>query len=337
MKVLFVGGTGVISSAVSALAAEKGIELYLLNRGNRKDFVPQGARVLIGDIKDADSVRAAIKNHRFDSVVDWISYVPQDVEQNIRLFSGVTDQFCFISSASAYQKPLRHYLVDESTPLCNPYWEYSRDKIACEDILMKEYREKGFPVTIIRPSYTYNKTLIPFLFNSRKHRWTLIDRMRKGMKIIVPGDGTTLFAITHNTDFAKGFIGLLGNPKAIGHAFHITSDEVLTWDQIARDIGAAAGAEPDILHVSSDFICRVSPEHTGGLIGEKSWSIVYDNSKIKRFVPGFHASMPFAEGIKESISWYEANPGLLSVDDDFNNLCDRIARGWEKGIEAAML
>lgn len=335
MKVLFVGGTGVISSAVSALAVEKGIELYLLNRGTRNDFVPEGAIVLKGDMRDADSVKAALGNHRFDAVVDWISYVPGHIEQDISLFSEITGQFIFISTASAYQKPLQCYLVDESTPLRNPYWQYSNDKIACEERLMREYRERGFPVTIVRPSYTYNKTTIPFLFNSRDCRWTLIDRMKKGKKIIVPGDGTTLFTITHNTDFAKGFLGLLGNSKAIGHAFHITSDEVLTWDRIAYDIGAAAGVEPDIIHVSSDFICRVSPEHTGGLIGEKSWSIVYDNSKIKRFVPGFQATVPFAEGIRESIRWYEANPGLLAVDEGFNSLCDRIIRGWEKGIETA--
>lgn len=336
MKVLFIGGTGVISSAVSALAVEKGIELYLLNRGTRNDFAPRSANILRGDIRDAGSVAAALKNHRFDAVVDWISYVPEHVENDIRLFSGITKQFIFISTASAYQKPLSHYLIDESVPLSNPYWQYSKDKIACEDRLMQEYRENGFPVTIVRPSYTYNKTTIPFLFNSREHRWTLVDRMKKGIKIIVPGDGTSLFTITHNTDFARGFVGLLGNGKSIGHAFHITSDEVLTWDQIARAIGAAAGVEPDIIHISSDFICKVSPEHIGGLIGEKSVSMVFDNSKIKRFVPEFKATVPFSEGIKQSITWYESNPGLCTVDDGFNRLADRIIRGWEKGIEAAL-
>ncbi len=336
MKVLFIGGTGVISSAVSALAVERGVELYLLNRGTRNDFVPQGAIVLKGDIRDADSVRAAVKNRHFDAVVDWISYVPEHIENDIRLFSEITGQFIFISTASAYQKPLRHYLIDESTPLCNPYWQYSMDKIACEDRLMQEYRENGFPVTLVRPSYTYNKTTIPFLFNSREHRWTLVDRMLKGRKVIVPGDGTSLFAITHNTDFAKGFVGLLGNYKAIGHAFHITSDEVLTWDQIVRAIGAAAGVEPDILHVPSDFICRISPEHTGGLIGEKSISMVFDNSKIKRFVPGFAATTPFAEGIRESIRWYKENPELCSIDEGFNSLSNRLISAWEKALAYAI-
>ncbi|MEN6316764.1 MAG: SDR family oxidoreductase [Clostridiaceae bacterium] len=337
MKVLFIGGTGVISSAVSALAVEKGIELYLLNRGTRNNFVPKGAMILKGDIRDADSVAATVRPHRFDAVADWISFVPEHVENDIKLFSGITRQFIFISTASAYQRPVRHYMIDESTPLDNPFWQYSRDKIACEERLMKEYRENGFPVTIVRPSYTYNKTTIPFLFNSREHRWTIVDRMKKGKKIIVPGDGTSLFTVTHNSDFAKGFVGLVGNYQSIGHAFHITSDEVLTWDQIAHAIGAAAGVEPDIIHVSSDFICKVAPEYTGGLLGDKTVSIVFDNSKIKRFVPDFRATMPFSEGIRQSISWYESDPRLCTTDQGFNELSDRIIKGWEKGIEAAKL
>lgn len=337
MKVLFIGGTGVISSAVSALAVEKGIELFIFNRGTHNEFIPKGTTIIKGDIRDAESVAGTIKPYRFDAVVDWISYVPEHVENDIRLFSGITGQFIFISTASAYQRPVRHYLTDESTPLYNPYWQYSRDKIACEERLMTEYRANGFPVTIVRPSYTYNRTTIPFLFNSREHRWTIVDRMKKGKKIIVPGDGTSLFTVTHNTDFAKGFVGLLGNCQSIGHAFHITSDEVLTWDQIACAIGAAAGAEPDIIHVSSDFICSVAPEYTGGLLGDKSVSIVFDNSKIKRFVPDFHATMPFSEGIRQSISWYESNPRLCSIDQGFNDLTDRIIKGWEKGIDAAKL
>jgi len=337
MKVLFIGGTGVISSAVSALAVEKGIELYLLNRGTRNDFVPKGAMILKGDIRDADSIADTVRPHRFDAVVDWISFVPEHVENDIKLFSGITRQFIFISTASAYQRPVRHYMIDESTPLDNPFWQYSRDKIACEERLVKEYRENGFPVTIVRPSYTYNKTTIPFLFNSREHRWTIVDRMKKGKKIIVPGDGTSLFTVTHNSDFAKGFVGLLGNYQSIGHAFHITSDEVLTWDQIAHAIGAAARVEPDIIHVSSDFICKAAPEYTGGLLGDKAVSIVFDNSKIKRFVPDFRATMPFLEGIKQSISWYESDPRLCTTDQGFNELSDRIIKGWEKGIEAAKL
>ncbi len=336
MKVLFIGGTGVISSAVSELAVVKGMELYLLNRGTRNEFVPEGAIVLKGDITDEENVAAVLKGHFFDAVVDWIAFTPDQVERDIRLFTGKTRQYIFISSTSAYQKPPLDYKVNESTPLYNPHWQYSRDKIACEDLLMGEYRKNGFPVTIVRPSYTYNKTTIPFLFNSRSHRWTIVDRMLRGKKIIVPGDGTSLFTVTHNTDFAKGFTGLLGNIQAIGHAFHITSDEVLTWDQIAIAIGRAADVEPDIMHVSSDFICAVSPEHTGGLLGDKSVSSVFDNSKLKRFVPGFMATMPFAEGIKQSIEWYKAKPELRAVDDGFNALSDRIIAAWENALRSAL-
>jgi nucleoside-diphosphate-sugar epimerase len=335
MKVLFIGGTGVISSAVSELAVKRGIELYLLNRGTRNEFVPEGAIVLKGDIRDAESTASALKGYEFDTVVNWIAFTPNHVENDFKLFSGKTGQYIFISSTSAYQKPPTHYIVDESTPLYNPYWQYSRDKIACEDFLTLKYRNSGFPVTIVRPSYTYNKTSIPFIFNSRPHRWTIVDRMRKGKKIIVPGDGTSLFTITHNTDFAKGFIGLLGNIQSIGQAFHITSDEVLTWDQVIRAIGRAAGAEPDIVHISSDFICAFSPEHAGGLLGDKSVSSVFDNSKIKRFVPGYTAAVPFSEGIKQSIEWYEANPELCSVDNEFNSLTDKIVNAYYKGIETA--
>lgn len=335
MKVLFIGGTGVISSAVSELAVRRGIELYLLNRGTHNDFVPEGAVLLKGDIRDTENIALILKDYEFDAVVDWIAYTPDHVENDYKLFNGKTGQYIFISSTSAYQKPVIRYFADESTPLHNPYWQYSRDKIACEEFLTQKYRDYGFPVTIVRPSYTYNKTTIPFLFNSRKYRWTVVNRMRKGMKIIVPGDGTSLFTITHNTDFAKGFVGLLGNIQSIGHAFHITSDEVMTWDQVAGAIGRAAGCEPEIVHVSSDFICAISPEYTGGLHGDKSVSYVFNNSKIKRFVPEFTATVSFSEGIKQSIDWYESNPELCKVDDEFNSLTDRIINAYNKGIESA--
>lgn len=336
MKVLFIGGTGTISSAVSELAVKKGIDLFLFNRGNREDLLPEGAKLIKGDIRDIENARKLLKDHSFDVVVDWAAYIPEHVKADLDLFKGKISQYIFISSASAYQKPPSHYLIDESTPLCNPYWQYSRDKIACEELLMQEYREKGFPVTIVRPSYTYGKTMIPFVFNSREHRWTLIDRMRKGKKIIVPGDGTSLWTLTHNTDFAKAFIGLIGNMQAIGHAFHITSDEVLTWDQIAKLIGKAAGVEPNIIHIPSDFIGAISPEHIGGLLGDKAVSLVFDNSKIKRFVPGFTATVPFSEGIKETIAWYESNPARCIVDEEFNKLADRIINAYESGLKTAL-
>jgi nucleoside-diphosphate-sugar epimerase len=335
MKVLFIGGTGLISQAVSKLAVEKGIELYLLNRGQRNDFVPDGAHVITADIRDAAATAKALQHLEFDAVVDWIAFTPDHVKTDIELFKGKTAQYIFISSASAYQKPSTQYLVTESTPLANPFWQYSRDKIACEDLLMDTYRSDGFPITIVRPSYTYGDTMIPAALNSWANPWSLVDRMRKGHKIIVHGDGTSLWTMTHNTDFAKGIVGLLGNPKAIGHAFHITSDEVLDWNQITRMIGRAAGVEPNIVHISSDFITAFMPESIGGLMGDKAVSSVFDNSKIKRFVPGFIATVPFHEGIKRTIEWFEQHPDQCKIDQGWNDLMDRINEAHEAGRQRA--
>jgi nucleoside-diphosphate-sugar epimerase len=335
MKVLFIGGTGVISSSASEYAVSKGIDLYLLNRGTRSEFTAKGASVIKGDIRDIENTAEILKKYEFDVVIDWVAYTPENIRADLKLFSGRVGQYIFISSASAYQKPPKHYLIDESTPLCNPYWQYSKDKIACEDLLMNQYRDNGFPVTIVRPSYTYDKTLIPFIFNSRKYRWTLIDRIRKGKKIIVPGDGTSLWTLTHSSDFAKGIVGLLGNNKTIGNAFHITSDEVLTWDQIVNSIGEAAGRKPEIIHIASEFMGAFAPEYAGGLLGDKSVSVVFDNSKIKRFVPDFCATMPFYKGIRQSIEWHEANEDLCLVDDEFDDLSDRIIDVYEKALSMA--
>ncbi|WP_067934333.1 SDR family oxidoreductase [Alicyclobacillus kakegawensis] len=331
MKVLFIGGTGLISQAVSRLAVERGIELYLLNRGQRSEFVPEGAVVIHGDIRSPSAVKEALAGRHFDAVVDWIAFTPDHVRTDIDLFQGRTDQYVYISSASAYQKPPTHYLVTESTPLANPYWQYSRDKIASEELLMDAYRETGFPVTIVRPSHTYGDTMIPASINSQEHPWSLVDRMRRGKKIIVHGDGTSLWTMTHNTDFAKGFVGLLGNPQAIGHAFHITSDEVLTWDQIYEAIGKAAGVKPNLVHISSEFIAACCPQYTGGLLGDKAASLVFDNSKIKRFVPDYCATIPFAEGIRRTIAWFEAHPERCTVDEEWDREMDRIIAAYELG------
>ncbi|NHN29162.1 SDR family oxidoreductase [Paenibacillus agricola] len=335
MKVLFIGGTGLISQAASKLAVEKGIDLYLLNRGQRNDFVPDGAHVITADIRDAAATAEALKHLEFDAVVDWIAFTPDHVATDIKLFKGKTAQYIFISSASAYQKPSTQYLVTESTPLANPYWQYSRDKIACEDLLMDTYRSENFPITIVRPSYTYGDTMIPAALNSWANPWSLVDRMRKGEKIIVHGDGTSLWTMTHNTDFAKGIVGLLGNPKAIGHAFHITSDEVLDWNQITHMIGQAAGVEPNIVHISSEFITSFMPESIGGLLGDKAVSSVFDNSKIKRFVPDYIATVPFHEGIKRTINWFELRPEKCKIDQGWNDLMDRISEAHEAGRQRA--
>ncbi len=330
MRVLFIGGTGIISAAVSKLAVEKGIELYLLNRGQHREFVPKGAKVIKGDIRDKKSVSQVLKGKDFDVVVDWLAFVPEDVEYDIKIFKGNVGQYIFISSASAYQKPATHWLITESTPLANPYWQYSRDKIACEKRLMTEYHDNGFPVIIIRPSLTYGVTMIPAAINSWNKPWTIVDRMRKGKKIIIHGDGTSFWTMTHNTDFAKGFIGLLGNTQAIGHAFHITSDEVLTWNQIYQAIADAAGADLKPVYIPSDSIAKVNPDLAGTLLGDKSWCAVFDNSKIKRFVPDFAATVLFAQGIKRSIEWFEADPERCVVDDDYNRFMDSLIAAYEK-------
>ena len=334
MKVLFIGGTGIISTACTALAVERGIELTLLTRGKRE--LPRGVRAWNEDIQ-SPSLAAKLADEKFDAVVDFIAFTPEDIERDIALFRGRTRQFIFISSASVYQKPQTHYLMTESTPLANPHWDYSRNKIACEERLMKAYREEGFPITIIRPSLTYGETLIPLVMNAwAEMSYTAVDRMLRGKKVIVPGDGTSLWVITHNTDLAKGLVGLLANEQAIGHAFHITSDEVLTWDQIFRIVGRAAGVEPNIVHIASDFLIACVPEKEGSLIGDKSVSVVFDNSKIKRFVPGFCATVSFAEGMRRSLAWFDADPSRKKIDQEMNARLDKLIAAYENGMAAAV-
>jgi len=335
MKVLFIGGTGTISGAVSELAVARGVDLYLLNRGNRSEFLAPGAKNIKGDIRNVDAISGLLKDRRFDVVVDWVAFTREHVEADVRLFAGKTGQYVFISSASVYQKPLEHYPVTESTPLGNPYAEYSRNKIICEEYLMSQHQGRGFPVTIVRPSYTYNRTRIPHIFNSKSREYSLVERMRKGKRIIVPGDGTSLWTLTHAADFAKGIVGLFGNAKATGNAVHITSDEVLSWDQITRLIGKACGAEPRVAHVSSEFICAFAPGLVGSLIGDKSVSVVLDNSKIKRLVPEYVATIPFSEGIEQSVQWYDADPKRRVIDEEYNSLVDQILSAHDAGMAMA--
>ena len=332
MKVLFIGGTGIISTACTKLAAQRGIEVTLLTRGRHENTVPPGVTVINADVKDTAAAAHALAGKLFDAVVDWIAFVPEDVERDLELFSGHTKQFIFISSASAYQRPVSHYLITESTPLANPYWDYSRNKIACEERLIKAYRESGFPVTIIRPSLTYGDSQIPLVLNSWEKPYTAVDRMLKGKKVVVPGDGSSLWGITHNSDFAKGLVGLLGHPQALGHAFHITSDEVMTWDQYYRIVGAAIGVEPQIVHIPSDFLIACKPELQGTLIGDKSSSVVFDNTKIRRFVPGYCATTSFAQGIRQTLAWFDADPSRKQIDTALNNALDKVIDAYEKAV-----
>jgi nucleoside-diphosphate-sugar epimerase len=319
MKVLFIGGTGVISSACSELALERGIELYLLTRGKSIRPVPNGAKVLMGDIREPQSVVSALGGAQFDVVVDWVAYTPDQVETDIQLFKRNTGQYIFISSASAYQKPPVALPITESTPLKNPFWKYSRDKIACEDLLVKEYREDDFPITIVRPSHTYDKTLIPM----RGH-WTVLDRMLRGKPVIVHGDGTSLWTLTHHKDFAKGFVGLLGNPYAIGEAVQITSDEVHTWNQIYTILADALGVKAELVHIPSDRLALYDEEWGADLLGDKAHSSIFDNSKIKRLVPGFCCTIPFVQGAREIAAWYMADPQRREVNPALDLMYDKI-------------
>ena len=334
MKILFIGGTGVISSACSELVLARGHELFLLNRSVSKKLpVPESASVLIGDVYTEESRLAGIlADHRFDAVVDFIAFAAPDIERDLRLFRGRTNQFVFISSASAYQKPVRNYLITEETPLENPYWEYSRNKIACEDRLMQAYREEGFPVTIIRPSHTYGPTQIPFGVSSWMHPWTVVDRMKRGQKVIVPGDGTSLWVLTWNADFAKGLVGLLGKDRAIGEAFQITSDEVQTWDQIHLEAYRALGLKPNLIHIPSDLIAMYNPHSLGSLVGDKANSVVFDNSKIKRFVPDYSCEVTWAEGVRRSLAWFESQPQFQTIEEEMNTTWDRIIAAYEKAF-----
>lgn len=344
MKVLFIGGTGVISSASSRAAIARGVDLYLLNRGRTsKRPVPARARLLRADLRDPDSVRRAVAGHRFDVVVNWFAFAPEQVEHDLALFSGRTDQYIFISSASVYQTPPPSLPITESTPCNNPYWDYARAKIACEALLTAAYHNEGFPVTIVRPAQTYDRTLLPF-----DEGYTVIDRMRRGKPVIVHGDGTSVWTMTHHEDFAKGFVGLLGNRQAIGEAIHITTDEWLTWNQIYEEMGRAAGAGPRLVHVPTDLLVAHyptadaaalgqmhpidrllrRPNLLGTLKGDRTQSSIYDNSKIKRLVPEFEATIPFAQGAREMMAWYDADAARRVVDADIDRLMDDILNAY---------
>jgi nucleoside-diphosphate-sugar epimerase len=336
MKVLFIGGTGIISTACTALAAQRGMDLTLVTRRQKlAQQLPRGVRSLVADVNDL-ALAQKLEGQSFDVVVDWIAYAPADIERDLKLFRGRTRQFVFISSTSAYQKPPAHYLLTEATPLANPYWEYARNKIACEERLMQAYRDEGFPVTIVRPSLTYGETSIPLVLNSWQKPYTAVDRMLRGKQMLVPGDGTSLWVVTHNTDFAKGLVGLLGRQQAAGEAFHITSDEVLSWNQLFRIVGAAVGVEPKLVHIASDSIAACIPEKRGTLLGDKSVSVVFDNSKIKRFVPEYSATTTFADGVRQTLAWFNADPARKQIDDRLNATMDKLVTAYEQGMSQAV-
>lgn len=326
MRALFIGGTGNISTAVSCLAIERGWDLYLLNRGQTQPGIP-GAESLVADIHQPQQVKAAIQGLDFDVVVNWIAFVPPDIERDLALFRGITKQYIFISSASVYQKPPRHPVITESTPLYNPHWQYSRNKIACEDLLVKAYQTDGYPITIVRPAHTYDHRL-PIAVGGGGS-YTLPRRLLKGQPIIVHGDGASLWTVTHSEDFAKAFVGLMGHPAAIGDSFHITSDELLTWNQIYDTLAAALGVEADKVYIPSTFIAEVNPSIGAGLIGDKAWSHIFDNSKVKRLVPDYQATIPFHLGLRRTLAWFEDDERHMAVDGEMNAAMDAIIAAYQ--------
>lgn len=325
MKILLIGGTGTISTAITRSLAENGHEVYLLNRGNQNSGLPSNIRFINCDINDENAAAEKLDGMTFDAVCDFIGFVRPQLERDFRLFSGKTKQFIYISSASAYNKPVSDYVITEGTTLANPYWEYSRNKIECEDYLMKMYRENGFPVTIVRPSHTYCERSVPVGIHGRNGSWQVIKRMLEGKPVIIHGDGTSLWTMTDSRDFAKGFIGLLGNPHAIGEAFQITSDETLTWNQIYKTIADCLNAEFKPYYVSSEFLAAVSDyDLTGSLLGDKANSVVFDNTKLKRIVPEFCPSIRFADGIRNTIEYILLHKECQTEDKEFDNWCDNV-------------
>jgi len=324
LRVLFIGGSGVISSACSRVAVESGIELFVLNRGHSTARpLPPGVTMLRGDIREPGSVRDEINDLEFDSVVDWVAFTSGQVQADIDLFGGRTGQYVFISSASAYQTPPARMPVTESTPLRNPFWQYSRDKIACEALLVGAYRDRGFPATIVRPSHTYDQTSVPF-----DGKWTVLGRMLAGKPVIVHGDGTSLWTLTHHDDFARAFVPLLGHSRTLGEAFHITSDDVLTWNQIAQTLAAALGVTARLVHVPSDAIAAAEPDWGAGLLGDKAHSMVFDNAKLRCVVPGWHAVIPFEHGARQIVDWYLADPARQVTDAGLDAVMDKLAAAW---------
>ena len=338
MKILLIGGTGTISAAISDLLVRQGHDLYLLNRGSRRERMPEKAHLLQGNMDNEREIAALLSGQTFDVVGEFIGFVPEQVQRDVRLFSGKCGQYIYISSASAYHKPVRDYRITEGTALANPYWQYSRNKIACEDYLMAEYRENGFPVTIVHPSHTYDDRSMPVGIHGANGSWQVLKRTLEGKPVLIPGDGSSLWTLTYNEDFAKGYVGLMGNPHTIGEAFQITSDETLTWMQIHETIARLMGKKLVPYTVSSDFLASVAPQYDyrGGLIGDKSCSVVFDNSKLKKAVPGFCPNIRFEQGAQKVLDNVLAHPELQREDPDFDRFCDRVINALEKAKQEVL-
>lgn len=332
MKILFIGGTGTISTACSHEVLRRGHQLWLLNRGSHPEKIPEGAIHLAADARDPEQVRSAIEGLTFDCIVNWVAFEPEHIGQDVEMFSGRTGRYIFISSASVYLKPPSHWLITEEMPTGNPWWPYAQSKIACEKAVAEAVEIRQFPAAIVRPSHTYSNGWIPTPLGSRDY--TVARRILDGHAVVSPGDGQSLWTLTHADDFAIGFAGLMESDGVEGETFHITSDEARTWDTFYRVLGKALGVEPHIVHLPSEFVLEVSPSIGQGLLGDKAWSMVFDNSKVKRFVPGFEAKIPFAEGIRRSLEWFAADPARQVVDEARNGEIGKIIKSWRDSIGA---
>lgn len=330
MKILFIGGTGTISTACSREVLRRGHELWILNRGSQPEKIPEGATQLTADARDPDQVRSAIAGLTFDMIVNWVAFEPDHIWQDVELFSGLTGRYIFISSASVYLKPPSHWLITEDMPTGNPWWPYAQSKIACEEAVAAAFEDDGFPAAVVRPSHTYSDGWVPTPIGSRDY--TVTRRIRDKRAIISPGDGQSLWTLTHADDFAMGFAGLLEADGVEGETFHITSDEARTWDTFYRIIGEALGVEPNIVHLPSEFVLEVSPSIGQGLMGDKAWSMVFDNSKVKRLVPDFKAKIPFSEGIRRSLEWFDADPARQVVDQEKDGEIDKVINSWRQAL-----
>ena len=330
MKALFIGGTGVISTSISQLLLSQGWELTLINRGSRAAEVP-GAEIITLDIGDEAAAQKALAGRHFDVAADFIAFVPEQMERDIRLFAGKVDQYIFISSASAYQKPLSSPVITEATPLSNPHWEYSRNKIACEETLMRAYRESGFPVTIVRPSHTFSARSLPLAIHGDKGPWQVLKRMMEGKKLLMPGDGSNLWAVLNSRDFAPAFVGLMGNIHAIGQAVQITGEELLTWNQIMESVARAAGAEYKPCYVPTSLLMRYREyDFEGGLLGDKSNTVIFDNSLLHRLVPTYQPQLRFDQSARECVVYFLSHPELQVEDPDFDRFSDQVIQIMEQ-------
>ena len=324
MKALIIGGTGVISTSVTELALERGWDITLLNRG--KSSLPDGVKSIVADIHDEEAVKSALHGMKFDTVAQFIAYTAQDIERDIRIFDGITNQYIFIGSASSYQKPVLDYRITESTPLVNPFWQYSRNKTESEAVLMAAHMKNGFPFTVVRPSHTYCKKKVPVALHGSKGYWQIMKRIIDGKPVIIPGDGTTLWTLTYASDFAKGFVGLMGNSHALANAYHITSDESMTWNMIHEIIAQTLGKPLNAYHVSSDFLseCGKQYDFEGQLLGDKANTVTFDNTKLKRTVPDFNCTVTMSEGIRTAVNYVLEHEELQIPDPDFDAWCDKV-------------